>query len=103
MRQGTRRPLRVLLGICATVLLIGEVSETQQAGRGQSSYAPVDIKEGFATTMARMKAAKAELMQRQLTLLAERYDVSNRPAVDGTRMSRGSLCKRGCGSNCQGA
>ena len=60
MRQGTRRPLRALLGICATVLLIGGVIEAQEAGRGQSSYAPVDIKEDFATTMARMKAAKAE-------------------------------------------
>src|SRR4029453_10819887 len=66
MRQGTRRPLRALLGRCATVLLIGGVNEAQEAGRGQSSYAPVDIKEDFATTMARMKAAKAEIMQRQL-------------------------------------
>jgi cytochrome c peroxidase len=95
MRQGTRRPLRALLGICATALLIGGVIEGQEAGRGQSSYAPVDIKEDFATTMARMKAAKAEVMQRQLTLLAERYDVSHRPAADGTRMSRGKPVQEG--------
>jgi cytochrome c peroxidase len=45
--------------------------------------------------MARMKAAKAEVMQRQLTLLAERYDVSNRPAADGTQMSRGKPVQEG--------
>jgi cytochrome c peroxidase len=95
MRQGTRKPIRALLGICATVLLIGGVIEAQDAGRGQSSYAPVDIKEDFATIMARMKAAKAEVMQRQLALLAERYDVSNRPAADGTKMSRGKPVQEG--------
>jgi cytochrome c peroxidase len=95
MRQGTRRPFRALLGICTTVLLIGGMIEAQEARRGQSSYAPVDIKEDFATTMARMKAAKAEVMQRQLTLLAEGYDVSNRPAADGTQMSRGKPVQEG--------
>ena len=95
MRQGTRKPIRALLGICATVLLIGGMIEAQEAGRGQSSYAPVDIKEDFATIMARMKAAKAEVMQRQLALLAERYDVSNRPAADGTKMSRGKPVQEG--------
>ena len=95
MRQGTRKPIRALLGICATVLLIGGVIDAQEAGRGQSSYAPVDIKEDFATIMARMKAAKAEVMQRQLALLAERYDVSNRPAADGTKMSRGKPVQEG--------
>ena len=95
MRQGTRKPIRALLGICATVLLIGGVIEAQEAGRGQSSYAPVDIKEDFATIMARMKAAKAEVMQRQMDLLTERYDVSNRPAADGTKMSRGKPIQEG--------
>lgn len=45
--------------------------------------------------MARMKAAKAGVMQRQLALLAERYDVSNRTAADGTRMSRGKPVQEG--------
>jgi hypothetical protein len=39
--------------------------------------------------MARMKAAKAEVMKRQLDLLNDRYDLSNRPAADGTQMSHG--------------
>jgi hypothetical protein len=90
------------LGMCATALLIGGLIEAQEAGRGQSSYTPVDIKEDFAITMARMKAAKAEVMQRQLTLLAERYDVSNRPAPDGTRMSRGKPMQEGVRVNLPG-
>lgn len=53
-----------------------------------SSYSPVVIKEPFAKTMVRMKAAKAEVMKRQINLLKERYDLSNRPAK-GVMMSGG--------------
>jgi cytochrome c peroxidase len=52
------------------------------------SYLPVVITEDFATTMERDKAAKPEVMQRQMALLGERYDVSDRPAV-GMMMSAG--------------
>ena len=44
--------------------------------------------DSFAAVMARMKAAKPEVMQRQQALLGERYDLSNRPAA-GITMSRG--------------
>jgi hypothetical protein len=71
------------------VLLVFAVVDAQNTGRGPSSYAPVDITEDFAATMTRMKAAKAEVMKRQLDLLAEHYDLRNRPAADGMRMSRG--------------
>jgi cytochrome c peroxidase len=54
----------------------------------QSSYSPVVMKEPFADTMARMKAAKAEVMKRQMTLLEERYDLADRPAK-GVMMSEG--------------
>jgi cytochrome c peroxidase len=84
-----------VLGICATVLLIFGVVDAQDTGRGPSSYAPVDIKEDFAGIMTRMKAAKAEVMKRQLDLLAERYDLSNRPAADGTTMSGGKPVQEG--------
>src|SRR5215813_7644819 len=53
-----------------------------------SSYLPVDIKEPFATMMARMKAAKAGIMQRQMALLNERYDLSRRVS-DEVKMTRG--------------
>jgi len=60
----------------------------------QSSYMPVDIKEPFAKTMARMKAAKPEVMKRQMDLLKERYDLSNRPAK-GVTMSGGKAVQEG--------
>jgi cytochrome c peroxidase len=59
-----------------------------------SSYSPVDIKEDFATTMARMKQAKPEVMKRQMDLLNERYDLSDRPAK-GVTMSRGKPIQEG--------
>ena len=59
-----------------------------------SSYAPVVITEDFDSIMARMKAAKAEVMKRQMDLLRERYDLSNRPAK-GVTMSRGKPIQEG--------
>ncbi len=53
-----------------------------------SSYAPVVIKEPFAKIVQRMKDAKPEIEKRQMALLEERYDLSNRPA-EGVMMSGG--------------
>jgi len=66
----------------------------QASGRGATSYAPVDIKEDFASIMARMKAAKPEIMKRQMDLLNLRYDLSDRPAK-GVTMSRGKAVQEG--------
>jgi hypothetical protein len=52
---------------------------TQQSAEQTSSYLSVDIKESFATILARMQAAKAEVMKRQMDLLNERYDLSDHP------------------------
>jgi hypothetical protein len=82
------------LMLVALLVLVGGVSP-QQAAQQPSSYAPVVITEDFATIMARMTAAKAEVMKRQMALLNERYDVSNRPAADGTTMSRGKPVQEG--------
>ena len=62
--------------------------------RGQSSYAPVDIKETFASIMSRMTQAKPEIQKRHADLLNERYDLSNRP-VQGVTMSRGKPVQEG--------
>ncbi|GJI87378.1 hypothetical protein [Duganella hordei] len=59
-----------------------------------TSYAKVDISEDFAVTMARMRAARAAIMQRQLDLLAARYDLANRPAP-GVTMFRGKPVQEG--------
>ena len=50
----------------------------QPAPRGATSYTPVDIKEPFATTLQRMKAAQPAVQKRQADLLAERYDLADR-------------------------
>jgi len=97
MEEGYESPWRctwfgVLL--VALLVLVGGVSP-QQAAQQPSSYAPVVITEDFATIVARMKAAKAEVMKRQMDLLNERYDLSNRPAADGTTMSRGKPVQEG--------
>ena len=44
--------------------------------------------------MDRMKAAKPKVMERQMELLNERYDLSNRPAK-GITMSRGKPIQEG--------
>ena len=59
-----------------------------------SIYAPVDIHEAFASIMARMSAAKPDIMKRQTTLLEERYDLSDRPAP-GVTMSRNKPVQQG--------
>jgi cytochrome c peroxidase len=51
------------------------------------TYMPV-VEQDLATVRARDVAAKPEVMQRQRTLLADRYDLSDRPAA-GVMMSGG--------------
>lgn len=62
--------------------------------RGTTSYLPVDIKEPFATTVQRMRAAQPAIQQRQATLLAERYDLADR-AAPGVTMTRGKPVQDG--------
>ena len=79
----------------ALLLIIVSISTFAQSPlRGESSYSPVVIKESFEAIMARMKAAKPEVMKRQMDLLNERYDLSNRPSA-GATMSRGKPVQEG--------
>jgi cytochrome c peroxidase len=66
----------IILGVI--VSLFGQSAPT--APPKTSSYMPVVDREDFSTIHDRMRAAKAEVMRRQMDLLAERYDLSNRPA-----------------------
>ena len=70
-----RRRIKIALvaSFVLTSLIAVAAQDTQKNG---TSYAPVDIKETFGSIMARMKAAKASVMKRQMDLLAERYDLS---------------------------
>lgn len=72
--------------VCLLLIVIGAAFAQDTV---KSSYSPVVIKEPFKQLMARMKAAKPEIMQRQSILLNERYDLSNKPAK-GVMMSGGT-------------
>jgi cytochrome c peroxidase len=67
---------------------------SQQPTTRATSYAPVAVHEDFAAILARMKAAKPEVMKRHMALLEARYDLSNRPAP-GVTMSRGKPVQQG--------
>ncbi|WP_422931626.1 cytochrome B6 [Singulisphaera sp. PoT] len=66
----------------------------QQPEAPPTSYLPVVVKETTTETQKRMEAEKPEIMQRQLKLLNDRYDLSDRPA-DGATMSRGKPIQEG--------
>lgn len=65
-----------------------------QSQNPPSSYAPVVPKETFTAVMNRMSAAKADIIKKHLTLLEERYDLSNR-AASGVTMSRNKPVQQG--------
>jgi cytochrome c peroxidase len=82
--------------LLATTCVLGAISLAfaQQEQRGATSYMPVDIKEPFASIMARMTAAKPDIEKAHTEFLAERYDLANRPA-QGATMSRGKPLQEG--------
>jgi cytochrome c peroxidase len=82
-----RRVKLIVLGFLAAAFIFS-VSAQNPAQQKDSSYLPVDIKEPFASILARMKAAKPGIMQRQLALLNERYDLSRRVSNE-VKMTRG--------------
>jgi len=82
--------------VLAGVFLVGMAGVKAQKGQEKkpSSYLPVVIQEDFAVTMARLKEEKPKFMARQMNLLKERYDLSNRPA-QGVTMTRGKPVQEG--------
>jgi cytochrome c peroxidase len=91
---------RAFFGIAMVVLgvlLFGALAGRPAILRAQqpaTSYAPVVMREDFDETVARMTAAKPEIMERQMKLLEQRYDLSDRPA-QGVTMSRGKPVQEG--------
>ncbi len=77
------------VAVAATGLLLSQAPADRT-----SSYSPVDLNEKFSTVMARMSAAKPEVMRRQKALLEQRYDLSDRKAA-GVTMSRGKPVQEG--------
>ena len=70
-----------------------QVRSAAAANPPASSYLPVN-EDDFRTVLARMRAAKAGIEQRQQALLAARYDLGDRPAA-GATMSRGKPIQGG--------
>jgi cytochrome c peroxidase len=94
MRDAKRASFsRAWLFVPVALVMLG-ASFAQQEPEKKSSFAPVDIREDFSSVMARMSAAKAEVMRKQLALLEERYDLSDRPA-SGVTMARGKAVQEG--------
>lgn len=92
LRKLKKKSASAVLGI--VVGLAGVSFALAQAPRGATSYMPVDIKESFASIMARMKGQKADIEKQHQDLLKERYDLSDRPAKDA-KMSRGKPLQEG--------
>jgi len=90
------RHLLGLLVMAGGMVAAIHTARSQEAAKPDrpSSYLPVDLREPFSSVRSRMKAAKAELMRRQLALLEQRYDLSDRPAKD-VRMSRSKAVQEG--------
>ena len=93
MERGIFRRNRIRFLIIVGILAVFTASNAQES-ENKSSYSPVVITEDFSTIMSRMKAAKPEVTKRQMALLAERYDLGDRPAK-GVTMSRGKAVQEG--------
>jgi len=89
--QKNRKVLKATLII---IIIASVFACVISAGAKPSSYAPVVVTEDFDSIMARMKAAKPEIMKRHMDLLQQRYDLSDNPA-EGVTMSRGKPVQKG--------
>jgi cytochrome c peroxidase len=80
--------------IAAAVIIVLAFIYAKASHAKESSYAPVVITEDFDSIVARMKTAKPAVMKRQMDLLKERYDLSDKPA-EAVSMSRGKPVQEG--------
>ena len=94
MKQEMVKCGRLLLMVVSLALVAMSTTSAQEKKPVKMSSAPVNIKESTDETIARMKAAKPEIMKRHMDLLNERYDLSNRSAKK-TIMSRGKPLQEG--------
>jgi cytochrome c peroxidase len=81
-----------LLLAAGALVLIGVVKAQPPAPTGGGTLG--DSKEDFPAVMKRMSAAKPAIQKRQAELLAQRYDLSDRPAK-GVTMSRSKPVQQG--------
>ncbi len=84
----------MLFGVTLAALITAEVMQSQAEQMPSNSYAPVVDKETFRQTAKRMSQAKPAIMDRQMDLLEQRYDLRNRK-MDNVTMSRGKAVQMG--------
>lgn len=94
MNRQRRLSMWAASGLAIAMLLAVGISYAEEMAKQPSSYMPVVINEPFEMTMKRLAAEKPAVMKRQMDLLAERYDLADRPAKDG-KMSRGKPIQDG--------
>jgi len=82
------------LGLSLTALITAGAMQGNAEETPPNSYAPIVAKESFRETVDRMSQAKPEIMQRQMNLLKQRYDLSKR-ATHKITMSRGKAVQKG--------
>ncbi len=92
LAAGRRRAIG--LSLLGAGLIGAGVVATAPAEAPPSSYMRVVSEEDFATVRDRMSAAKSDVMRKQMDLLAERYDLADRPA-QGVTMTNGKAVQAG--------
>ena len=80
--------------ITTAVLVSSVFADDPDKTEGKSSSYTSVVEEDFGKVMAKMKGEKAAVMKRQMDLLGERYDLSNK-ALKGVTMSRGKAVQEG--------
>jgi cytochrome c peroxidase len=98
MKQNGRELALGIVSACIIFMVIKTGGAQQRDDKPKeekpSSFMPVVIKEDFPAVVTRMKGAKPEVLKKQMDLLAQRYDLSNKPA-EGVTMARGKAVQQG--------
>lgn len=89
-----QRRMSVGVGVALAAAAVSVALAGAADSKLPSSYAPVVINQPFADVLKRMSDAKAGINKRQADLLAERYDLADKPA-SGVTMSRGKPVQGG--------
>ncbi|GGC11225.1 cytochrome B6 [Pseudoduganella buxea] len=92
--QASRLAVAAALAVLPTLVWTQDGKPKPPPAAQPTSYMKVDITEPFEVTMERMRAARPIVQKRQQDLLAQRYDLTNRPAP-GVTMFRGKPVQEG--------
>jgi cytochrome c peroxidase len=84
------------IGLSALIAAAASMAavHAEEAGQKSSSYTSPVATESFQSVMAKMKAAKPEIVKRHKALLEQRYDLSDNPLKE-VAMSRGKPVQAG--------